>query len=341
VTRPLVISHPAMLDHRPGAGHPERPDRLRAIEAALADAPITRRAAKPAAREAIERIHPAAFVDRILALDGEAARVDPDTATSPGSIEAARLAAGSGVQLVDALLDGEATTGFAMVRPPGHHAEPDRAMGFCFFNNIAIAAAHALSRPEVERVLIVDWDVHHGNGTQAAFYGRDDVFVFSAHQWPNYPGTGALHETGAGVGAGYTLNCPLPPGLGDRTYAPLFADVLRPVAERFRPDLVLVSAGFDAHRSDPLADMQVSAEGFAHLCAEVRAIARDHADGRLGLLLEGGYDLVGLSRSARACVEVLAGAQPPPPTGGPDPRGAAAIRAAAKVAGTQLKHGGS
>ncbi len=329
--KPLVIGHPAMLDHRPGSGHPERSDRLRAVEAALRDAPVERRAAKPAERAAIERIHPAAFVDGILALDGESAQIDRDTATSPGSVAAALLAAGSGIQLVDALLDGEAQTGFAIVRPPGHHAEPGRAMGFCLFNNIAVAAAHALARPEVERVLIVDWDVHHGNGTQAAFYGRDDVFVFSSHQWPNYPGTGALHETGAGAGRGYTLNAPLPPGLGDGVYARLFADVLRPVAARFDPDLVLVSAGFDAHRADPLAQMQVSAEGFAAICAEVQAIADAHAGGRVGLLLEGGYDLVGLARSARACVDVLGGATAPV-IAGPDRHAADAIRAVETVA---------
>lgn len=330
--KPLIIGDPAMLAHETGDGHPERPDRLRAIEAALAGADVERVGAKPADRAAIERIHPKSYVDAVLALAGQSALIEHDTVVSPGSIDAALLAAGSGIQAVDALIAGRARRAFAMVRPPGHHAEPQRAMGFCLFSNVAIAAAHALEQPGIERVMIIDWDVHHGNGTQEAFYRRGDVFFFSVHQSPNYPGTGPLHETGSGAGAGCTLNAPLPPGLGDATYAALFADILRPAAAAYAPDLVLVSAGFDAHRRDPLAHMQLTEECFATLCAEVVAIAEEHADGRLALLLEGGYDLVGLSRSVRACVDVLGGATPPARGPGPDAREAAPLSAVKAVA---------
>lgn len=329
--KPLLITHAAMLEHVAGPAHPERPDRLRAAELALEGAAVERRAAVPVAREALLRVHPERYVAAMEGLDGRAARIDPDTATSPGSIGAARLGAGAAVQLVDALLDGEARRGFALVRPPGHHAEPGVAMGFCLFNNVAVAAEQARARG-VERVLIVDWDVHHGNGTQAAFYGRDDVLFFSAHQSPLYPGTGLLHEVGKGAGAGFTLNAPMAPGLGDGDYAALFADVLRPVAEAFRPGLVLVSAGFDAHRDDPLGGMALSEEGFAVLCAMVAQIADEHAGGRLGLVLEGGYDLVGLARSVRACVDVLGGSTAPK-AGAPSRRGVAAIEGAKAAAG--------
>lgn len=328
--KPLLYAHAEMLRHEPGPAHPERPDRLRAVSHALEGAAVERRTPVAVAREALLRVHPAPYVDAMEALDGRAARLDPDTVASPGTIGAARLAAGAAVQLVDALVDGEAASGFALVRPPGHHAEPEVPMGFCFYNNVAVAAAHARARG-VERVLVVDWDVHHGNGTQAAFEGRDDVFFFSVHQSPLYPGTGLSHETGKGAGAGYTLNAPMPPGLGDGDYAALFQDVLRPVADAFRPGLVLVSAGFDAHRDDPLGGMMLTEEGFAVLCAEVAAIAADHAGGRLGLVLEGGYDLGGLARSVRACVDVLGGSTPPR-AGERSVAGKAAIAAARQAA---------
>jgi acetoin utilization deacetylase AcuC-like enzyme len=311
--KPLVYSHSDMLRHEPGAGHPERPDRLRAVEQALEGAAVERRTPRVVAREALLRVHPAAFVDSVLALAGQQAVLDGDTVASPGTVGAALLAAGAAVELVDALVGGEAQRGFALVRPPGHHAEAERAMGFCFFNNVAVAAAHARALG-VERVLVVDWDVHHGNGTQDVFYARDDVLFFSVHQSPLYPGTGMLHEVGTGAGAGFTVNAPMPAGLGDGDYTALFRDVLRPVADAFKPGLVLVSAGFDAHRDDPLGGMRLSEEGFAVLCAEVAGIAADHAGGRLALVLEGGYDLRGLARSVRACVDVLGGATAP--TGG-------------------------
>ncbi|MCB9528254.1 MAG: histone deacetylase [Myxococcales bacterium] len=329
--KPLLYAHDEMLRHEPGPAHPERPDRLRAVSHALEGAAVERRRPVAVTREALLRVHPAPYVDAMEALAGRAARLDADTVASPGTIGAARLAAGAAVQLVDALVDGEATRGFALVRPPGHHAEPEVPMGFCFYNNVAVAAAHARARG-VERVLVVDWDVHHGNGTQAVFEGRDDVLFFSVHQSPLYPGTGLLHETGKGAGAGYTLNAPMAPGLGDGDYAALFRDVLRPVADAYEPGLVLVSAGFDAHRDDPLGGMMLTEEGFAVLCAEVAAVADDHAGGRLGLVLEGGYDLGGLARSVRACVDVLGGATAPR-AGERSAAGKAAVEAARQAAG--------
>ncbi len=303
-----------MLDHEPGFNHPERPQRLGAIRDALFDAPVagaTWVAAAPAQRAQVERVHPPRHVDDIEAARGRHFRFDPDTAASPGTTEAAWLAAGAAVQAVDGLFSGACRDAFALVRPPGHHAERDRAMGFCFFNNIAVAAAHALAAHDCERVLVLDWDVHHGNGTQHAFEDRRDVLFVSAHQSPFYPGTGAASEVGRGAGEGYTLNLPLPPGRTDGDYATLLSELLRPVAAAYDPDLVLVSAGFDAHRDDPLGGMELSADGFAILCGLARDVAADHAGGRLALLLEGGYDLDGLASSVRACVEVLAGSTPP------------------------------
>jgi acetoin utilization deacetylase AcuC-like enzyme len=327
----LLFHHDAMIDHDPGRGHPERPDRLRAIAAELHARPVpgTRMVApSPVATEAILRVHTPAYVQRVSAMRGKQASFDADTHTSPASVDAAFLAAGAAVEAVDAVLDGRARNAFALVRPPGHHAEPGRAMGFCLFNNVAIAAAHALARPVIERVLVIDWDVHHGNGTQAMFYDRRDALVFSAHQFPFYPGTGALHEHGEGEGEGYTINVPLAAGATDADYRRMLADVVGPAADRFAPDLVLVSAGFDAHRRDPLGGMALTEEGFADLCGTVKAIAEAHAGGRLVLVLEGGYDLEGLAQSVHVCVQVLAGAPAP---GGPDtpsPVGDGALRRA-------------
>lgn len=327
----LLLHDDAMLEHDPGWDHVERPDRLRALTTLLAERPVagTRQVApSPASAEAVRRVHSAEHLQRVEAARGRYHAFDPDTVASPASVDVAFLAAGAAVEAVDAVLDGRARNAFAFVRPPGHHAEPDRVMGFCLLNNVAIAAEHALGRPEVERVLIVDWDVHHGNGTQAAFYGRRDVLFVSAHQHPFYPGTGALWEHGEGEGEGFTLNVPLDVGATDGDYRRMFTDVVGPAAERFDPDLVLVSAGFDAHRQDPLGDMELSAEGFADLCSTVVGIAARHAEDRLVLVLEGGYDLEGLARSAHACVQVLAGASGP---GGPDTPSAVGDRALRQV----------
>lgn len=310
----LVLSHSQMQDHVPSATHPESPARLAAIEARLAglDA-LEHRVARPAKRSDIELIHPEHYITGLEEFRGARGFVDPDTATSPGSIEASWLAVGAAVEAVASVVDGTHSSSLALVRPPGHHAEPDRAMGFCFFSNVAIAAAAARERMGSQRILVVDWDVHHGNGTQKAVYERDDILFFSVHQSPLYPGSGHVEERGVGAGTGYTVNAPLPAGMGDGAYEMLFDELLRPIADAYAPDLVLVSAGFDAHRMDPLAQMQVTSQGFARMCSTVREIANEHAEGRLSLVLEGGYHLDALSESVAYCTEILAGSSPPPP----------------------------
>ena len=306
----LLVSDDAMMGHVPGAGHPERPDRLRAVLDKLRDCPVdgARWAAPdPVTRNALERVHHEGYVDSVDALRGHRVALDADTVVSPGTVDAAYLAAGAAIDVATAVVNGDADRAFALVRPPGHHAEADRAMGFCLFNNIAIAAAHACAALGCQRVLIVDWDVHHGNGTQHAFFDRNDVLLFSAHRYPFYPGTGGFDEVGIGDGAGFTVNVPLPGGFGDPEYLAVFQEVLVPLAATFEPDLVLVSAGFDAHCRDPLGGMAVTDQGFAALCALVRDLADRHASGRLALILEGGYDLAALAGSVHASVEVLAG----------------------------------
>jgi len=310
----LLLSEDAMLAHDQGRGHPESPARLQAILTRLREGPVAGtvwQTPRPATRAQIGRVHTPAYVDFVDGVRGQTVQIDADVVMGPGSTDASYLAAGAAIEAVTAVMQGAARNAFALVRPPGHHAEVDRAMGFCVFANLAIAAEHARQELGAQRVLVVDWDVHHGNGSQHVFEGRDDVLVFNAHQWPHYPGTGGLHEQGRGAGLGYTINAPLPAGMGDGDYASIFREVLRPVAESFRPDLVLVSAGFDAHRDDPLGGMAVTAEGFAGLCGVVREIAEHSAGGKLVLVLEGGYDLAGLADSVHACVEVLAGSTPP------------------------------
>ncbi len=313
-TETLLLADLAMLAHDQGRGHPESPARLQAILDRLHAAPVagTRwQTPRQASREQVARVHGPAYLELVEQVRGQTIHIDEDVAMAPGSTDASYLAAGAAIDAVEAVVAGAARNAFALVRPPGHHAEADRAMGFCVLANVAIAAEHARQVLGLQRVLIVDWDVHHGNGTQHIFEGRDDVLVFGTHQFPHYPGTGGLHEHGHGAGLGYTVNVPLPAGMGDGDYAMMFREVLVPVAAAFKPDLVLVSAGFDPHREDPLGDMLVSAEGFAGLCGVVREVAEASAGGRLALVLEGGYDLEGLASSVHACVEVLAGRTPP------------------------------
>jgi acetoin utilization deacetylase AcuC-like enzyme len=305
--RTALITHPLFLEHRPGPMHPESPSRLESILTQLDAAPLpgtARVAPLPASEEALAAVHSTELITDLKANAGRHARVDADTVMSPHSWEAAALAAGAAVTAIEQVMESKAKNAFALVRPPGHHAEPQRAMGFCLLNNVAIAA-EAARRRGAERVLILDWDVHHGNGTQAAFYDRRDVLFLSSHQFPFYPGTGAPEEIGEGEGRGFTVNCALPGGQGDADYGAVFHDLFLPVAQQFRPDLVLVSAGFDPHQADPIGGMRVSERGFAAMCSAARQLAEGSCDGKLVLLLEGGYDLGALARSVHACVEVL------------------------------------
>jgi acetoin utilization deacetylase AcuC-like enzyme len=284
-------------------GHPERPERLQAARAALeGHAAVRWKTPRPASPERIAAVHDPDYVAAVIATRGQPVRLDGDTATSAGSVDAALLAAGAVCDAVDAAIDGDALRSLALVRPPGHHAERAAAMGFCLFNNVAVAAQHALARG-VERVLIVDWDVHHGNGTQHLFAERPEVLFFSVHRgFGFYPGTGSAAERGAGN----VVNRPLRPGAGGEEMLAAFHGELVPRADAFRPGLVLVSAGFDAHRDDPLGGLQATEETFGAMCEVVVGIAERHAGGKLVLALEGGYDLGAVGRSVRAVVDVLA-----------------------------------
>ena len=299
-----LFTHTDMLAHRPGQGHPESPERLRAVLEALADAGLDRdrRQATEAAVSDLERLHPAAYVARLLDASPEEGlnQLDADTILSPGSIRAARLAAGAVVDAVRAVARGEAARAFAAVRPPGHHAEPDRAMGFCLFSNVAVAARVAQAEG-MARVAVIDFDVHHGNGTQTAFENDDSLFLGSIHQMPLYPGTGAASETGVGN----IVNAPVEPHAAREAWRATFAGSLMPAVQSFRPDLILISAGFDAHRRDPLAHQSLEPEDFAWATRAVLEVARACCSGKVVSSLEGGYDLEGLGRSALAHVRAL------------------------------------
>jgi acetoin utilization deacetylase AcuC-like enzyme len=333
----LILTDRRFLAHDAGPGHPESPARLQAILSELERVPpagVVFEAPRAATAAEIDAVHAPTHRELLQGLAGTRARLDADTATSEGSWEAAALAAGAAVGAVEAVWSGRADNAFALVRPPGHHAEAARAMGFCLLNNAAIAA-EAARRLGARRVLVLDWDVHHGNGTQHIFAARDDVMYMSAHQFPFYPGTGAPTEVGAGAGRGFTVNCALPGGQNDADYGAVFHDLFLPAARAFAPDLVLVSAGFDPHERDPLADMLVTERGFAAMATAMDALAREACGGKLVLLLEGGYDLAALPASVRACLEVMGGRREEFPTGVGThaPRAVAATRAALAAAG--------
>jgi acetoin utilization deacetylase AcuC-like enzyme len=304
----LIVDDPLFDEHAPRAYHPERPERLTAAREAMRKLPVawTKVAAREATDDEIARVHERRFLDQLSRMRGQSGHLDPDTYIAPRSVEAARLAAGGLITMVDAMIDGPTPKGVALLRPPGHHARPWRAMGFCLINNIAIAAAHARSRG-VSRVLVVDWDVHHGNGTQEIFYRDPSVLFISTHQFPFYPGTGDADEIGEADGKGFTVNVPLHACGGDATYRAAFERVVLPVADEYRPELVLVSAGFDAAARDPLAEMEVSADGFTWMAREVRKIADKHAKGRMALVLEGGYDLVALESGLGGAASAMLG----------------------------------
>ena len=270
---------------------------------------------RPATREELLRVHAERYLDVVAGTAGRAVRLDPDTFTSPQSHEVGLLAAGAVLSAVDRILTRapDLTRAFAFVRPPGHHAERDRAMGFCLYNNAAIAAAHALQRG-AERVAVVDYDVHHGNGTQWIFYEDPRVLYMSTHQFPFYPGTGDATQVGGGNGLGFTLNVPLEAGCNDADYWAVWRTVITPVLEQFGPDLIIVSAGFDAHERDPLAGMRMTAEGYARLTAELCAVSDRCCGGRLVLVTEGGYDRKALTECLELTVAVVAGERPAPPS---------------------------
>ena len=325
-----LLTSERFVEHRPPEGHPENSARalvMREVAARFRDRGGAVEEAPVAEAAALERVHETAYVGRILALAGRAASLDPDTQVSPGSIGAAVRAAGAAVRAVDLVLDGgPGARAAALVRPPGHHAERARAMGFCLFNNVAVAARHARARG-LERVAIIDYDVHHGNGTQEAFYEDPAVLFVSSHRFPFYPGTGDADETGRGAGVGFTVNLPLPAGATDADYHALYAGVVAPIVSQFRPELILVSAGFDAHVDDPLGGMRVSTAGFCWLTAMLAAVADEACKGRLVAVTEGGYSLPALAASMTAMVDVLSSdvsGDGPRPTAGPAPRAEAA-----------------
>ncbi|UYN97787.1 MAG: histone deacetylase family protein [Enhydrobacter sp.] len=304
----LLITHPAFLGHDTGQYHPERADRLRAVLAALEDerfAGLARSAAPEATREQLLRVHPAGYIEAILGVrptEGELAMIDADTVMSRGSAEAAVRAAGAVVAGVDAVARGEARAAFAAVRPPGHHATPTVPGGFCLFNNVAVGARHAQATHGIGRVAILDFDVHHGQGTQAVADIDASLFYGSTHQAPLYPGTGSAREQGLD---GNVVNVPLGPGSGSDEFRTAWSERILPRLDRFGPDLVIVSAGFDGHRRDPLAQLELETEDFAWLTRELVGIADRHARGRIVSALEGGYDLAALAESVAAHVDVL------------------------------------
>ena len=302
----LIFTHRACLDHDPGSHHPESPSRLRAVLAALEQpefARAERREAPRAELDEVMRVHPRAFIEGVLAAVPERghAALDADTMLSPRSGEAALRAVGAVAAAVDAVAAGEADNAFCAVRPPGHHAEAGRAMGFCLFNNLAIGVQRARQKHGLERAAVIDFDVHHGNGTQAIFEDNPHVFYASTHQSPLYPGTGARSETGVGN----IVNVPLRPMSGSVEFRRAIDDAILPALEDFRPDFILISAGFDAHRSDPLAQLMLTEADYAWVTERLMACAARHCDGRIVSSLEGGYDLDALAASAAAHVRAL------------------------------------
>jgi acetoin utilization deacetylase AcuC-like enzyme len=306
-SRPVFLHHPSSLEHETG-GHPEQPARIAAIEAELVArdwAGFEAIESPPVDLEVLTAVHPEEYVAAIERACASGVRhLDADTIVSPGSFVAALHAAGGAVRLIDLLVGREVEYGFSAHRPPGHHALPTRAMGFCLFNNIAVAARYAISRLGLERVMVVDWDVHHGNGTNDIFHADPRVLLVSIHQSPLYPGTGPAGDVGSGPGTGFTVNLPVPPGSGDGLFDSLVRDVVAPLALSYAPQLILVSAGFDAHRDDPLAECTVTEAGYVAMTLTLRRVAAE-LDVPLGCVLEGGYALQALARSVAATMEAL------------------------------------
>jgi len=330
-----LIKDDRYLEHNPGDGHPESPDRLRVVHG-LIDREFSGLPLIPprlATQSELALVHDPSYIQTVANTTGRIhSQLDPDTGLSARSYEIACLAAGGLLQGVDSLLQtpnskrglppkvpigGTPDSIFAFVRPPGHHAEPERGMGFCLFNNVAIAAAYAREQYGLKRILIVDWDLHHGNGTQRAFFDDPGVLFFSSHQYPYYPGSGGFSEVGSGKGEGFTINAPFPTGFGDAEYVSVYTKILAPIALEYKPELILVSAGFDPFVKDPLGGMKVTGEGFGALAGIVRNIARQACDGKVLMALEGGYNPEGLRNGVRAVLQTLLGRPAPVPKNAP------------------------
>ena len=318
MAKPLVVIDQGYLKHLPGESHPERPERIQALlnlAGALDKQMFELASPRAATRADVEYTHGADHV-RLVESTSKHNRyaLDGDTITCRDSFGVALLAVGGFLTLLDAIASKQSSNGFALVRPPGHHALRDHAMGFCLFNTMAIGAEYLKRVHGAKKILIMDWDVHHGNGTQAAFYDDPTVLFISTHQFPFYPGGGAVQEIGVAAGEGVTLNVPLPAGCSDAEYLQVFQDIVVPAAEKFQPDWILVSAGFDPHRRDPLGGMNVTEEGFGAMAGLLLALANRFAGGRIAFLLEGGYDLAGLRDSVAAVLAAMQ-TQVPPPAG--------------------------
>ena len=306
-----LVYDPIYLEHDTG-GHPENVKRLEASISHLEQTGLIQQLTsikpRPATVEELSLVHQEQHISYIQEVAQRGGGwLDADTVMSPNSYDAALYAAGGVIKATEAVMDGEVASAFGLVRPPGHHATPRRAMGFCLFNNVAIAAKYALARYGLEHILIIDFDVHHGNGTQETFYDDPHVLYVSTHLYPFYPGTGSIEETGSEIAKGTTVNIPLPSGCGDAEYEQAFEQIIVPAAKRFKPQLILVSAGYDPHRADELALMQVSVNGFAQIVAIIKGLADELCDGRLVFTLEGGYNLTALATSVKATFDVLLG----------------------------------
>ncbi len=320
-SRTGIVKDDIYLKHETSAYHPESPKRLESIYRMLESPDMHGKfieiQARCATLEEIGAIHEPDYIERVKKTAGLAhSSLDPDTETSPESFHAAKMAAGGFCNAIDAVVEGTVPNAFAFVRPPGHHAEPHRAAGFCLFNNVAIGAMHAINKFGMKRILIVDWDLHHGNGTQHSFYDDNRIIYFSTHQFPYYPGTGSVSEIGMRAGMGYTINVPLTPGPGDAEYAKIYDKILRPVALEFKPEIILVSAGFDIYFRDPLGGMKVTPQGFARLTRILMNIAEACCGGKLAIILEGGYHIQGLTESSKAVLlelsnETVTSEEPP------------------------------
>ena len=335
----ILIHSDRFAEHQTPPGHPERPERAEAMDAVAAtwrERGTEIVAPRAATNEQLARVHDTDYLRRIAASAGKSTQLDPDTYTSPESHDIALLAAGAAIDAVERVMGGSHHAAVAMVRPPGHHAERDRAMGFCLYNNVAAAAAHARAQGAA-KVAVVDYDVHHGNGTQHIFAADPHVLYVSTHQFPYYPGTGAASEVGRDAGRGFTVNVPLEVGAIDEDYQHAFATVVVPVLRQFEPDLIIVSAGFDAHERDPLGGMRLSTAAFAAMTTELRLVAEECCRGRIVSVTEGGYDLRALAASLDAVIEAHAAPAAAAPAAWPA-SGIASARGAAAIAAVRREH---